>query len=137
VNRFPADQADHVAVSPGEADPLSGKNLRIPPSDWPDEREALVVDPDDNDADLVDVPREHDRDWRTLVHYRDTVSGDVTRDGRELLRLFTPQPRRGRFEAARAGNVEEFLQEQHGLGTEHVLEVGGQEPEVRATASSG
>src|SRR5688572_12903440 len=132
MDRLPANHPNHITVPAGETDPLSGENLGIPASDRSDEREALVVDPGDDDADFVDVPREHDRNGRTLVYYCDAVARDVACDRSEFLRLLAPEPRRRGFETAWAGNVKKLFQERDGLGTEHVFEVRGSErPEAR------
>ena len=55
VDRLAADDAEHRAVLAAHLDPLADQDLGIPAADRGEPEEALLVDVDDDQPDLVDV----------------------------------------------------------------------------------
>src|SRR3989442_12048699 len=73
--------------------------------------EALVVDVDHHEPDLVQVAGQHDARGALGVQRRGRVAGDVGRNGGERLGLLAPQPGGGGLESRWAGGIQQLLQE--------------------------
>jgi hypothetical protein len=116
VDRLATNHAEHVAFASRETDTLTDQDLRIPAADRADPHETLVVDPGDDDPDLVDVSGEHDGDGCALVGDGDTVAGDIARDVGHLACLIAPDGGRLGLEATGPGRIEKLFEKCDGSG---------------------
>src|SRR5687767_227339 len=94
-----SDDAEHIAIPSDKPDSLRDKHLWIPAANRRDVGEPLVVDVSHDDADLVDVTREHDRRRALGIHLGDAVAGDITAHFRESRGFFAPDLRGCRLES--------------------------------------
>ena len=69
VDRFPACDSRHRAVTAFDHDPLADQDLGVPAPDRTEVEEALLVDVPDHQSDLVNVA--DDRDQRTCIRLTD------------------------------------------------------------------
>ena len=116
---FLSDDPEHIAFAAGEAEALSDENLRIPAADRLDVGVALIIDVVDDDADLVDMARQHHRRVAVAIHLGETVAGDIAAHFCKLFCVLAPDFGGRGLEARRARGVEELLQEGEGFGRDH------------------
>ena len=116
MHRLAADDAGDRAVFRVQDHPLAHQHLRIPAADGGEVEESVIVDVDDHQADLVDMPGQHDPRGPVGMHGGQGIPLHVGRHlCGESFRLFSPHPRRGGFEARWPGRIEQLLQECQGL----------------------
>src|SRR6185437_5755174 len=102
-----------------KADALRDQHLRVPAANGRDVRVAVIVDVLHDDADLVDVPRDHDRRTAVTIHTGHAVAVHVAAHLREWCGLVPPHLRWCGLETRGTGRVEQTLQKRDRTLSEH------------------
>src|SRR5262249_32672187 len=120
MDRLLSDDAGHRPAARLEHDPLADEDLGVPAADFAEPQETVVVDVGDDQADLVDVPHEHEPPGgaaRTAppADARDRRAHHVHFDVGEAPGRLEPGGRGGLLVARRARHGEKVVQQRrHG-----------------------